>query len=351
MDFRRLKVAKIERETKDAVVITLALPIFIASQFKYKAGQYVTIRVDIDGELHRRSYSLCEDWKSNKTLRIAVKKVPQGTVSSHMVDRLKEGDQLEVSLPMGRFTFEPDPSLARKFVFFAAGSGITPIMAHIEHILENEPRSSMVLFYGNREYDSIIFKERLDELQHQFGERFTVFHFLSRREHPGMLKGRINLETAEFLIRKHLEHPALGIYFVCGPEDLIDQTRKHFYKLNIPRAHVLYEYFEITKTPVTPAEKLNYMGDTKAKIILNGEETELNIPSGTKILDAVIGAGLDAPYSCQSGICTTCMAKAEGDFDTSANIALGEKDFEQGYILTCSTLCNGPEAVVNYDEV
>jgi len=351
MDFRRLKVKSIQRDTADAAVITFALPLFIASKYKYEAGQYLTIRVEIDGELYRRSYSLCEAWKGDNSLRIAVKKVPQGIVSSYLVDQVKEGDQLEVSLPMGRFTFEPNPELARKFVFFAAGSGITPIMAHIEHILDAEPRSSLLLFYGNREYDSIIFKERLDELQLKYPTRLRVFHFLSRREHPGMLKGRINLETAEYLIRKHLEHPALAIYFVCGPEELIDQTRKYFYKLNIPRAHVLYEYFEITKTPANLASKSKYMGDTKAKIILNGEETELNIPSGTKILEAVIEAGLDAPYSCQSGICTTCMAKAEGDFDTSANIALGEKDFEQGYILTCSTLCNGPEVVVNYDEV
>lgn len=350
MDFRRLKVSKIHSETKGAVKITFALPRFIANQYKYQAGQYITLRLMVGGELLRRSYSLCEMWKGNGELSIAVKEVEGGLVSTYLVRELKAGDTVEVSKPMGRFVFEPNPDLARKYVFIAAGSGITPIMAHIENLLINEPRCTMVLFYGNRELSSIMFREKLEQLQSEYGERLKVFHFLSRREHSGMIKGRISLDTVEYLIRKHLEHPALAIFFVCGPEDLIESTRTYFYKLNIPRAHVLYEYFEITK-PQNTLSKSSFMGDTKAKIILNGEENEIVIPSGTKILEAVIAAGLDAPYSCQSGICITCMAKAEGDFDTSANIALGEKDFEQGYILTCSTLCNGPEATVNYDEV
>lgn len=359
MRFYALAIKEIVPLTSESVVISLQVPRLLRRLFVAEAGQYITLKVELAGETFRRSYSLCSPCEDGAELQFAVKRVEGGRVSPHLVHKLVAGGELEVAPPEGRFVVHYEPALATKRVFVAAGSGITPIIAQIESVLQREPRSKVLLVYSNRTLGDIMFLQKLHDWELQYKGRFFLLHFITgagsaAREvalefpHAVVREGRINWMMVDDVIRANLEHPALAHYYLCGPDSLIEQGREFLFDLNIPRAHVLYEYFTSTRENNIPMSTESV--DATLRVTIDGEEHTVTVPAGKTILESVIAAGLDAPYSCRSGICTTCMAMAEGSFDTSKNIALGPDDFEQGYILTCSTFCTSETGSVNYDE-
>jgi ring-1,2-phenylacetyl-CoA epoxidase subunit PaaE len=359
MRFYALTIKKIVRLTSESIVISLEVPRLLRRLFVAEAGQYITLKVELQGESFRRSYSLCAPCVDGSELQFAVKRVAGGAVSPHLVGNLVPGGELEVAPPDGRFVIDYEPALATKRVFVAAGSGITPIVAQIETVLEREPRSKVLLVYSNRALADMMFRQKLHVWEQEYEGRFFQLHFITGSgdaahevsiEFPNAMvrEGRTNWMVVDETIRKYLEHPALAHYYLCGPDSLIEQGRDFLFELNIPRARVLYEYFTSTRENNTLMSTQSV--DAVLRVTIDGEEHTVSVPAGKTILESVIAAGLDAPYSCRSGICTTCMAVAEGSFDTSKNIALGPDDFEQGYILTCSTLCTSETGSVNYDE-
>lgn len=358
MDFLSLKVVDIKRQTPEAVSISFKIPLFRKRDFRYRAGQYLTIKSDFNGQEVRRNYSLSSA-PNEKEVTITVKEMPNGTMSKYLNRDVKVGDTLLVHPPEGRFTLDTDKKLARKIVLVAAGSGITPLMSHIKTLLAEEPMTEMLLLYGNKTSGDIIFKKELAELEKRH-ELFKVVHFISREGAPEGVKnwepGRVSRENLYEVVKRNLGypgHPVVPVYMLCGPGEMIENLQDYLYEILVPRLNVHAEFFtsgDTAEASKSPAELSNGV-DCQATILLNGEEHSVLIPAGSSVLEAVTDAGLDAPYSCTSGICATCIAKqTEGAFDTSKNISLGATDIEEGFILTCSTFCLSETAHIDYDE-
>lgn len=348
--FYSLKVLEKRWETKDACTFRLGIPIFQRKAFLFKPGQYITLKLEIGEGEYRRSYSMCNIPEEGNFLEITVKAIPNGLTTNYLLNKVEVGHSLEVSAPEGRFVWQAEQELKRHYVFVAAGSGITPILSHILNFLRNEPEAKLLLLYGNKSPKDTIFKARLDALVSQNQDRLTVQYFFSQQETAGASYGRITPEEVERRARKFSGHPAKCIFFLCGPGEMVQQVREHLHKWLIPRKHIISELF--VSTTINTFSNMSIPSvDADVKIILDGEEHMVHVPAGKRILHAALDAGLDAPYSCQGGVCCTCMARAEGQFDTSANLSLTPADFEEGFILTCSTFVLSPTAIVNYDEV
>ena len=359
MDFLSLKVVDVKRQTPEAVSISFKVPLFRKRDFRYKAGQYLTIKADLNGQEVRRNYSFSSA-PNEKAVTITVKEMPNGTMSKYLNRQVKVGDSLMVHPPEGRFTLDTDKNLARKVVFVAAGSGITPLMSHIKMLLVDEPKTELLLLYGNKSEADIIFKDELDALEAKH-ELFKAVHFISREENPQNCThwepGRVSRENLYEVVKNNLGypgHPVVPTYMLCGPGEMIEDLQEYLYEILVPRLNVKTEFFTTghagEETETANAETAGGV-DCNATIRLNGEERNVLIPAGSSVLEAVTDAGLDAPYSCTSGICATCIAKqTEGSFDTSKNISLGAADIEEGFILTCSTFCLSDKAFIDYDE-
>jgi len=349
--FHKLTIVNKIPETHDSVSLSFKIPLLKKSKFKYRPGQHITIKAMINGKEVRRSYSFCSSPDRSELPTITVKKVEGGLMSTYLNDVVQEGDKLEVLSPDGHFVFDADSSLARKFVMVTAGSGITPILSHIKSILEIENRGEILLIYGNKTKNDIIFSSELEALLAEYPRGFRMVNFISREdvvEDPNMKRGRITTEAVDQLIREHFDHPGMGIYLFCGPEELIDEMQEYVNEHNIPLENVHSEHFRplVLEEGAEGADE-----DCSATVIFEGEELEVVIPKGGFVLDAVLKAGINAPYSCQGGVCCTCMAMGdEGEFNTDQNLSLSPEDAEKGFILTCSSIPLSAKAIINYDE-
>ncbi|MGJ5642979.1 2Fe-2S iron-sulfur cluster-binding protein [Formosa sp. S-31] len=352
MAFHKLAIQNINKETEAAVTITFELPSFLKDKFSFKAGQYITLKTNIDGQEVRRDYSLCSTPESNE-LKVAVKAVEDGLFSKYANTTLKTGDILEVAEPNGRFTFEPDASKTRTIAAFAAGSGITPIMSIAKTILEQEPNSHFILIYGNKTpKDTIFFKELL-ALHHDYIDRFSIQLIFSQSQEDNALFGRIEKSTVNFLLKNTYKHKTIDSYYLCGPEGMINTTKEVLKEFGVADENV---HFELFTSPVatetqSPTEVAND-GTTAIKIIVDDEETEFVMSQKQSILDAAIAKHVDAPYSCQGGICSSCIARiTEGAATMRQNNILTDSELAEGLVLTCQAHPTTPTIVVDYDDV
>ncbi len=354
--FYPLEVTEIRRETADSVSIRFQAPADAAADFAFRAGQYLTLEHEIGGESVRRSYSLCAAPEDGE-LRVAVKEVPEGRFSTFANRALKVGDVVQGMPPQGRFVLEADASLKRSFVGMAAGSGITPILSQIRHILFNEPQSTFTLFYVNKTSASIMFKEALQDLKDEFLERFRLFHLLTREPVDAELfHGRLDAARCKALIDAGvLEVDTVDGVYLCGPESMILDCRDVLQGAGLPSDRVHFELF--TTSGAAKAEKSTEGTDAadgvqQVAIVLDGITTTVELSGNKSILDAALDAGLDAPYSCLGGVCCTCRAKmTSGRADMDINYALEPSEVEQGFILTCQSHPKGPGPyVVDFDQ-
>jgi ring-1,2-phenylacetyl-CoA epoxidase subunit PaaE len=356
--FHKLKIKEIRRETADCVSLTFDIPSELASEFEYKQGQYLTLRTTINGEEIRRSYSVCSSPVADEELRIAVKRVENGKMSSYLNNGIKAGTELDVMNPMGNFYTEMPAKPSKNYVAFAAGSGITPIMSLLKTALATEESSRFTLFYGNRTSEETIFKSELDELSKKYDGRLEVVYLLSRESTSDPLfNGRISAEKCSELFRRFDQADQADEYFLCGPYDMILAIKEELKSRDIADEKI---HFELFTTPVTDATSTpdtsdsqaeDFTGTSKVTIVLDGEETVIEVGEGENILDAALDAGLDAPYACTGSSCCTCRAKImEGEAEMDVNYALTEKEVEEGYILTCQSHPKTPTMVVDYDE-
>lgn len=355
--FERLKVKDITKETEECVSIKFDIPESLKEKFRYKPGQYLTLKKEINGEDIRRSYSICSGLHEDD-LSVAVKEVHKGRFSTFANQKLKKGDELEVMTPMGSFTTEINKNTEKSFVFFAAGSGITPIMSLTKTILHTAPKSDVTLFFGNKGFDSIIFKEEIENLKNQFMNTFRVVHVFSRESIGNKLqKGRIDKEKVLSVNKAFLSGQDTDEIFVCGPEPMIHAVSDAFKEEGIPEEKITFELFttpgdkEKTKNiekPVQPEKNIN----ANVVIIIDGEETLLALDSdGDSILDAGQKAGADLPFACKGGVCCTCKAKIlSGEAKMDVNYALEKDEVEAGYILTCQSHPVSDKLTVSFDE-
>lgn len=356
--FHTLKVADVHQETPECIVVAFDVPTELRTEFAFQHGQYVTLKLSVNGEELRRSYSICSSPLDGERFCIAVKKVPQGRASTQLVEKLQRGMSIEVMSPMGNFTTALDATKERQFVAFAAGSGITPILSILKTVLRTEPKSRFTLFYGNTDVDRIIFRERLEELKTQHAGRLEVHHILSRGgDEDQLFNGRITTEKAVELVKRFVSDRNDNQYFICGPEQMMVNVSEGLERLGADKKRIHIELFGTpvsneAKKETTHATSTAFTGVADVKVIMDGREHELKIrANGDAVLDAALDAGLDVPYACKGAVCCTCKARVlEGQVEMEMNYALTDDEVADGYVLTCQTHPRSQRVVIDYDQ-
>jgi len=353
--FHTLTVSEVRHETPDAVSVVFDIPDDLEADYRFKQGQYLTLKTEIDGAEVRRSYSICSGLDDDE-IRVAVKKVPDGLFSSFVNDRLEPGMALDVMPPMGRFTVDLEPDKARNYVAIAAGSGITPVLSIVKTVLAREPKSMVTLFYGNQRRSSILFRQELEDLKDRYLGRFALFHSLTREgQDVPLFTGRIDGGKIRGFAG-HLFDPAdIDHYFLCGPGEMISGVKSALSDLGVPAERLHDELF--TPADDAPPRPLSKRAETvihegvEVEAILDGARYTFEMTDGDySIVDAAHRQGLELPFSCKGGMCCTCRAKVvEGSGEMALNYSLEPWEEEAGFVLCCQTRPTSPKIVVDFD--
>ena len=352
--FYPLRVAEIVPETDEANSIRFEVPADLAEAFRFKAGQHLTLRAEIDGEEVRRNYSLCTAPLENDVM-VTVKRIGGGVFSNWVADQVKAGDTLDVMPPHGSFTVEFDPGAARHYVAFAGGSGITPIMSLIRTALAEEPRSRFTLFYGNRDSSSVIFLEALAALKDRHMGRLELFHFLDQEEGDiDLFNGMLDKQRCEEAI-EHLVDDAAGIaaWFICGPGPMMDAAEAALLERGVDKERIRIERFTAGRPSAALEAQMQALQQKAAglslSVTLDGRTRKVEF-SQANILDSALAAGLPAPFACKAGVCATCRAKVtKGKVEMAVRDGLTDAEVAAGYILTCQSVPSGEGVAVDYD--
>lgn len=354
-NFHKIKVKEVYKETKDCSVVSFDIPKHLKNDFKYKPGQYLTLRAIIDDEDIRRSYSLCsspmdDEWK------VAIKQISGGVFSTYANTQLKGGDVLELMAPSGDFYVEVAPEKQNNYIAFAAGSGITPILSIMKTHLEAEPNSTFKLFYLNRTVKSIIFKEEIEQLKNEYFDRFQVFYFLTKEQRDiPLLNGRFDTEKLQILTKTFIDVADTSDCFICGPQDMIFLIRDELVAAGLPKEKIHFELFFSGKTEEDNkhiAEVLeNKVEGTDVTIIDGGKEFHFIMEAEyDNILDGALAAGADLPFACKGGVCSTCKCEVvDGAVEMKINYALDEKEVSQNLVLSCQAVPTTEKVIVNFD--
>lgn len=354
-EFHNIKVANVYKETKDSVVITFDIPDALKEKFKFKQGQHLTLRKEINGEDVRRNYSLCSSPIENEW-KVAVKTIKDGLFSNYAFNKLKKGDELQIMPPHGEFYVESDPKASKNYIAFAAGSGITPIISIIKTHLNNEPNSTFKLFYLNRTVKTIIFKEEIEQLKSKFFDRFQVFYFLTKEQRDiPFLNGRFDKEKMSILTKTFIDIEDTAHAFICGPQDMIFLIRDELQAAGLSKDKIHYELFFSGSSEEENkhiAEVLEQRADgTEVTIIDGGKEFHFVMDDDfDTILDGALAAGADLPFACKGGVCSTCKCKlVEGSVKMKVNYALEEKELKQNFVLSCQSVPTSKKVIVDFD--
>jgi ring-1,2-phenylacetyl-CoA epoxidase subunit PaaE len=354
--FHRLTIRDVRPETADAISVAFEVPPELREAYRFRQGQFLTLRELLDGEDVRRSYSVCvgvPQYAAGGELRVAIKRVAGGRFSNWANASLRPGRQIDVMTPDGRFFTELDPSRARRYVGFAGGSGITPMVSLIETVLSAEPRSTFTLVYGNRTVASIMFLERLEELKNAYIDRLRLIHVLSDEpQEVDLLSGLLDAGRCAELMRTALAGEAIDEAFVCGPAPMMDAAEAALLGAGVPRERIHVERFGTPAPSGAPKPVASDAPAAKVVIVVDGKERHLRVPfDGPAILDAGLAAGANLPYACKGGVCCTCRAKVlEGEVRMDKNYTLEPKELAAGFVLTCQSHPVSDRVVVSYDE-
>jgi ring-1,2-phenylacetyl-CoA epoxidase subunit PaaE len=351
--FHTLTVSDVRRETVGAVSLAFAVPERLRKAYRYTPGQYLTLRATIDGQDVRRSYSICSGLDDGE-LRVVVKRLAGGAFSNWINEHLHAGDTLSVMTPDGRFGVPIEPGSARTLVAFAAGSGITPVMAILKTVLRREA-GRFFLFYGNRSVADIIFREQLEDLKDRHLARLSVFHVLSREQQDiAMLNGHLDAEKVRVLMRSVVPPAGVDQAFVCGPQPMIEGLAAVLPELGMAPERVHVERFTPGVGGRPPPIIVASTAPPKAiaTVISEGARFDFPVAEGEAIIDAAVRAGRSLPYSCKGGMCCTCRAKlVEGRVEMAVNYSLEPWETQAGYVLTCQSRPLTERVVFDYDQV
>jgi len=343
--FHPLTITNITRLTIDSVAISF--DVSNNALFQFEAGQYITIKQDINGEEVRRAYSICS--MNAEGVTIGVKKVEEGRMSTFLTESVNKGDVLHVMPPAGNFVIKGDN---KHIVGICAGSGVTPIIAMIKTELAKSSDAKFTLIYGNKTKDSSMFAEELQQLQINNPDRLKIHNAYSREGVAGAINGRLDKNTIQQLLNTFMPLKTADAYFICGPGELIDNANELLLLNNINQKKINFERFTtVEKTDVTDNDSDEIISNVLVSV--DGEDFEFTLSNkGQTILDAAMEQGADVPFSCKGAVCCTCRAKVMGGSVTmDANYSLSEDEVAEGYVLGCQARPASANVVIDFDEM
>ncbi|HEX8216747.1 MAG TPA: 1,2-phenylacetyl-CoA epoxidase subunit PaaE [Allosphingosinicella sp.] len=355
VSFHRLTVAETIDETAEAKSIRFDVPAELRETFRFRPGQHLTLKAEIDGEEVRRNYSLCVA-PADGELKVTVKRIAGGLFSNWANDNLKPGDSIDVMPPHGSFTWDFEPAAANHYVGFAGGSGITPVMSLLRTALIEEPKSRFTLVYGNRDSQSVIFLEELARLKNRFMGRLEVHHFLAEEmEDIELFNGMLDRSKCDEVLTNLVEPGEAAAFFICGPGPMMDAAEEALLARGVGREKIHLERF----TADRPAEALQAQLQAMSKeargvtmlVTLDGRKRRVPFDAEAgNILDSARLAGMPAPFACKAGVCATCRARVvSGAVDMAARYGLTDDEVAAGYVLTCQSVPRGADVEVDYD--
>ncbi|MBS9523858.1 ferredoxin--NADP reductase [Litoribacter ruber] len=334
-----LKIREVVRETPDTVTLFFEQP---EPYLDYKAGQFLTVILDIDGKEVRRSYSLCTSPFMDPHPGITIKRVKDGLVSNFLNDKMFPGKTITILKPMGNFTTDLHSKNRRHFTMIAAGSGITPVMGIIKSLLVNEPESKITLLYCSRSEDQIIFKKPLEDLQGKYPQLDVVHNLTQPSDSWKGLRGRIDAEKIkEVLSTRAYPEAESKKFYLCGPEALMATAKDTLLAIGERKEDIIQESFYTSASEDAGDPTAQGVGEVPelartVLVMLEGQEYSFEVTPDKTILEAGLDEDLDMPYSCQSGLCTACMGKlVSGEVKMDEDAGLSESEKEEGYILCC----------------
>jgi len=345
--FHSLSISEKTQLTPDAISLTFDLPSELADQYQFTAGQYLTLQAEVEGQSIRRAYSLCEAPGSG-ALKVGIKRVAGGLFSNFAFDRLAVGDTLEVMPPQGQFTWSKQLG-GEALLLVAAGSGITPVLSILQEALADNAIKQIALLYGNRSAADSMFRDTLLALQELHPNRFQLIEVFSREKQDNALFGRIGKPIVNYMLKSRLADWTFDHYYLCGPEEMIDEVSQTLKDAGNSKDQIHFELFTTSSEELTSELPT---GKTKVQVILDDEEASFVMDASSTVLEAALKEGLDAPYSCQGGICSTCIARVtEGKVSMKKNQILTDDELEDGLILACQSHPETPVLSIDFDDV
>ncbi|MEV0349880.1 1,2-phenylacetyl-CoA epoxidase subunit PaaE [Nonomuraea sp. NPDC050680] len=346
--FHALTVAAVDHLCEDAVAITFAVPEELREVYDFRAGQSLTLRRFVDGQEHRRTYSICAP--AGSPPRIGVREIPDGLFSSWLVHEVVPGTLIEVQAPTG--SWRADPALGERHLCVAAGSGITPMLSVASTVLAH-PGAQVSLLYGNRTSRTVMFAEELGDLKNRYGPRLQVVHVLSREPREvELFSGRLDGDRLRRLLTQLLPVEAFDHVWLCGPLRMVEDARAVLTELAVPARNVHVELFYVDAPPPAPRRDDRMMTGASSVLttVLDGLRTTSTVSREATLLDGAQATRADLPFACKGGVCGTCRAVVrEGEVDMRRNYALEESEVAAGFVLTCQTFPVSGNVTVDYD--
>lgn len=345
--FYKVFIKEIKQETANAVSVVFDIPENLKAQFQFTAGQYVTLQKEINGEQIRRAYSICSTPKSGE-IRVAIKTVENGIFSGYATSQLKVGDEIEITIPEGRFLLKPQAN--KNYIGFTAGSGITPILSMVKSVLENEPTATFTLVYGNKSVADTIFYDELNVLKETYSHQLKLHYIFSREDVKNQLRGRIDKNVTNYFVKNMYKETTFNASFLCGPEEMIHAVSATLQENYFSKENIYFELFTVSIDEDAVSEIKE--GNSEITVLLDDEETTFTMAQTDDILAASLRNDLDPPYSCQGGVCSSCLAKVtEGKAVMTKNSILTASEVDEGLILTCQAHPTTQKITIDFDDV
>lgn len=358
LKFHPLAIASRTVVADDSIALDFEVSGPLRDEFRFHAGQHVALRLRIDGQEERRTYSIVNPEGAN-TLSIGVRVQKDGRMSEHLARHAAVGETIDVLTPNGSFHAQTNAKGPRSYAAFAAGSGITPVLSIAATALERHPGSRFQLYYGNTSTARTMFLEEVLALKDRFMTRLSVCFVMSREpQDVEWFNGHLDAAKIREFARHDLDVPAIDEFFICGPGTMADDLQAALAGLGAKgRVHVEHFVPESRVAAPTPAGAPRPAAATPASgaeitVIMDGRRRRFAMPLGGEvILDAAGRAGLDLPFSCRAGVCSTCRAKlVSGTAEMEHNVALEDWEVEAGYILCCQARPTSAALEISYDE-